>query len=382
MPDLERLRNALPQILGAAGGLTGSPASQGFAQRWAELEEMDRRRQQQAAQQQIQQEQIGFQRDANTRAQSADQRAQQDQLLQTVGSVRQFLGDESIETPEAYAQREQMILGLAPRLGLDAGFVQSLRPAPSVYQQRAVRKKLKDIEGQYTAAQRAMFEADDEAGAAPTFPVPGFDKPLTIAQMRELAGTQAVTATGRPMSMRPPAQGGTRTEFEEYFISEYLPAVLEERTAAGMTAPLTRVEVRDLKLKARQGWEAAGRRPYTGTRPSATATRTQESRLDERVAYLLRNPKAATAGEWERLAQQYGRLGVDFEARRDSLRVRVARERRGGDGLDALVDDALGPEPSSPTTRPAVNPNVPAASSAPLRPGVTYRFVNGRLVPK
>jgi hypothetical protein len=133
------------------------------------------------------------------------------------------------------------------------------------------------------------------------------------------------------------------------------------------------------------GGRRAGRTASAGERRQTVST------LDEEAAYLLRS---AARGQtlpdarqrWAKLVRAYESLGIPFDARRDAIRVRVERELRGSSGSDALIDDALdGLEPSPVSSTPppgAQTAPPPAAPPAPLRPGVVYRFENGRLVPK
>lgn len=228
----------LAPIVAALGGLRGG--GNAFMERWRELEQQKAQRQQQDEQAAIRDEQFGFQRDANARAQAGDVRAGQDQALQVANSVRGLLEDPTIDDPAIFDQRMQFASQLAPRLGVDPGFLQSLRPAPTVFQQRQARKKLKEIQSSYSASQLAMLESDDDTGAAPVFEVGG--EQLTLGQLRARAEVGA-TRGGQPVSLKPQENTDTPTpgSFEDY-----LAAPPERRTA---------IE------QARTQYNAAGREP-------------------------------------------------------------------------------------------------------------------------
>jgi hypothetical protein len=252
-------RTVLPQILGAASGLRGN---RGFAERWAELEAGERQRQAQAQQAATQAEQLGFQRDANTRAgaaetraTAADTRAGQDQALQSAEAIRALLGDETIDDPEEYARREAFATSLAPRIGADVGYVQSLRPAPARFEVAAAKKKLAEITRTYRPDQLAMLESDDATGVAPTFQMRS-GPPLTLAQLRLLAGTQPMTAAGQPASMRVPVKPDVPNTLEEQQIADAL-----AEAAAQAERPLTRTEAAAVRGRAHAAWTASGRAP-------------------------------------------------------------------------------------------------------------------------
>jgi hypothetical protein len=80
----------------------------------------------------------------------------------------------------------------------------------------------------------------------------------------------------------------------------------------------------------------AGRAPEKDHEPS----KREESRLDEKVAYLLRHPKEATSVGWRELARAYQALGVDYVARRDAVARQVARGGA-GDPLAPTADDLV-----------------------------------------
>jgi len=192
------LGQQLPQILGALNSLRGGGGA--FAQRWRELEA-------QAQQQKLQEQQLAEQ---TRRGQSADDRAQQGLMLQAdaaerarqgqaisgVNSIRQLLEDETLDSPEAYDSREAFALNTAPLMGIDPGFVKTLRPQPTVFQTRQAKKKLAEIEKAYNPAQ--LMELEQGA----VFDLGG--ERLTIAQLRERAGTAALDAqTGQPRAVVP-----------------------------------------------------------------------------------------------------------------------------------------------------------------------------------
>src|SRR5262245_51373380 len=151
------LRDLIP-LIGGASGLGGNPhAGQGFLQGWMQAK-------QQHDQHLQQQQETERQKTADKRAadelklrQDADARAQQDQYLQGVNSIRQLLGDQTIDTPEEYGQREAFVMGMAPKLGVDTGFVQSLRPKPTEFTRRKIQKVYDKFE-KMPEAERLQFE--------------------------------------------------------------------------------------------------------------------------------------------------------------------------------------------------------------------------------
>lgn len=143
---------SLAPLLGSAGG--GS----GFAKGWARAQQEAQQRQQQQSQQAIQEEQLGFQRSANDRANKDQQLQEQQQQINAVNTIRQLLGDEALDTPELYGERERFALSMAPTLGVDAGFVQSLRPAPDAFTKRRLKTLYANFE-KLPQAERQQFEA-------------------------------------------------------------------------------------------------------------------------------------------------------------------------------------------------------------------------------
>jgi hypothetical protein len=93
-----------------------------------------------------------------------------------------------------------------------------------------------------------------------------------------------------------------------------------------------------LRLKGRMG--EAGRAPEKEHEPTASARRLEESRLDERLAYLLRHPQEASRARWGDIHRAYEKLGVDYVARRDAIARQVARSGA-GDPLAPTADDLV-----------------------------------------
>lgn len=157
--------NSLAPLLGGLGGATGG--GNGFLRGW-------QRAQQESEQRRLQQEQMGMAREdrdfrrqqaASTeqRAQSAETRAEQDQAIQIAQTFRELLGDETIDDPEAFNQRLTFASQFAPTLGVETGFLESLRPAPTVFQRRKAAKLLKSIE---TDPQiKRLVDAGEDIGA-------------------------------------------------------------------------------------------------------------------------------------------------------------------------------------------------------------------------
>ena len=217
----------------------------GFLKGWQRAMQEAEQRRQQDEQRTVQQEELGFRRDANARATAASEREAQQQQINAVNSIRQLLEDPTIDDPAIFDQRMQFANQFAPKLGVDPGFIQSLRPAPTVFQQREARAKLKEIAGQYSAEQMKMLEADDQTGSAPLFTMKNGEK-LTVAQLRERVGTQPVSAAGQAVAMRPPvSRPDVPNTTEEAHIADAI-AIAEE--AKGQ--PLTRGERAQVRLKA------------------------------------------------------------------------------------------------------------------------------------
>jgi hypothetical protein len=119
-----------------------------------------------------------------------------------------------------------------------------------------------------------------------------------------------------------------------------------------------------LRLKARMG--EAGRAPEKEHEPSTAATRLEESRLDEQLAYFLRHPQEASRARWGDIHRAYEKLGVDYVARRDAIARQVARGSAGdplaptADELVSEFDKALAAQSGAPV--------VPGAGGAPAAP--------------
>lgn len=177
------------RLIGGLGSLGGG----GFAKRWQQLQQEDEQRKLREQQQQIQQKQLGFQ-------EATHHRAEADQRMQAVNTIRQLLEDESLDTPEAFNQRLSFATRLAPQLQIEPGFIQkTFTPPPTVFQKRAAKKKLAELTKAYNAQQLQQMET----GA--TFEVGG--QRMTLAQLREQAGVGAQAAPGQPFSFQQ-ASGG------------------------------------------------------------------------------------------------------------------------------------------------------------------------------
>ena len=208
----------LAPILGAVGGLRGRGGN-AFMQRWQELEAQKAQQEQlkQQSARQATQDDMAQQRlmlDAESGRRAGEQQTATINR-QFIDSISGLINDESLIDPAEFERRRALVLNTAPPT-IERGFLeQTLRVEPTVFQQRAAKKKLEELKKLYSPAQLAMFEADDETGAAPVFPV-GSEQ-LTIAQMRERVGAQA-TVNGKPMSMRQtPKQDVPNTPEEQFY---------------------------------------------------------------------------------------------------------------------------------------------------------------------
>jgi hypothetical protein len=288
-PDWKSL---LPQLLGQAGGLTGN---RGFAKRWAELEQQKRQQglvdseeQRRQQDQQMQQQQLQMQ-------QEAAQRAQEQQRMASLNSLRQLLDVNQVADMDEYAQREAFATRLAPTLGIDAGFIQSLRPNPTRFEVNEAKKMLAEIDKTYAPAQLAMLEQDDQTGSAPVFTLKS-GKQMTVGQLRQLAGTQPIDPkTGAAVSMRVQPKTDVPNTSEEQQIADVI-AIAEEQ----LGRPLTRGERAQARLRAVSAFRDAGRAQRVGPDPEITALNKQikEGELraqEDRHQAAVGKEEAATA---------------------------------------------------------------------------------------
>src|SRR5688500_20039522 len=140
MPPGQDWRQWLPQALGAVGSLRGG--SNAFTTRWRQLEQLEQQRQQQAAQEERQKALLTIQQNQDARAGRDQTLQEQQQRLSAVNSLRTLLEDPSIEDPALFDQRMSFASALAPQLGVEAGFLNTLRPAPTVFEQREAKRTL------------------------------------------------------------------------------------------------------------------------------------------------------------------------------------------------------------------------------------------------
>ena len=190
-------RAQLAQILGAAGGLRGN---RGFTERWAQLEAQQRQQQAQQAEQARQQEQLRLQ-------QEGAQRATDQQRVQSLNALRQLLDVNQVEDQDEYTQREAFASQLAPSLGVDPGFITSLRPNPTRWEVKEAKTMLAEIQKQHKAEQLDMLRKDDATGSAPVFTLPKSGKQLTYAQLEQIAQAPVPRdrTTGRTVVLPAPA---------------------------------------------------------------------------------------------------------------------------------------------------------------------------------
>jgi hypothetical protein len=308
-PDWKTL---LPQLLGGVGGLTGN---RGFSQRWQQLEQQQRQQQMQDAEEQRRQQDQQMQQQQLQMQQDAAKRAQEQQRIAGVNSIRQLLDVNQVADMDEYAQREAFASQLAPTLGVDPGFIQSLRPNPTRFEVNEAKKLLGEIDKTYAPAQLAMLEADDQTGAAPVFTLKS-GKQMTLGQLRQLAGTQPIDPkTGAGVSMRVPAKPDVPNTSEEQQIADVI-AIAEEQ----LGRPLTRAERAQARLKAVSAFRDAGRAQKTPVDPEMADLRKQvlQSQID------AANERTQAASD--------KREAVDATAARAKANARKAT----GDTLDVL----------------------------------------------
>jgi hypothetical protein len=207
------------QIAGAIGGMNphgGNAFMRGWQRAQQELQQRKQMELQSAQQQQhgaMQQEQLGFQRDANTRANQDQTMQQQAQQVQAVNSLRTLLGDESIDDPTVFDERMTFAQNLAPNMGVDPGFLQTLRPTPDTFAKRKLKKLLGDLDKK-TVQERQSFEAGGKWRLSN-------GQEYTVAQAREALGVGGMNAAGEPFAFTAPekvasANPATAGSFEEY----------------------------------------------------------------------------------------------------------------------------------------------------------------------
>ena len=318
--DKRKLLRLLPVVLAAAKG--GPGLLEGVLHGY---QQADARRRQQATQDAAtqRQERLDTENQQYRQATLANQQAQFQQQTERqreadrralVNDVRSAVG--SVTSAEAVRALLPLYAGRAQALGIPIAQLEAFileSATPTVLQQREATERLDALRKQYGSdAHNFKFVVPGEANLVP------------FEELERRAGFQR-DPEAPPRGQQPQ---GTLTEFEAFFTNDYLPAVLEERTAAGQPDRLTRQEIADLKIQARQEWTGAGRAPRAGRQQTVSEERQQESRLDEQMAYLLRNPSGASRQKWQQIRNAYEQLGVEFQTRRDSVARRVEREDR------------------------------------------------------
>jgi hypothetical protein len=230
----------------------------------------EKRRQAQAAQEARAQS-------AEQRAIDAAKRADEDQQMQrlqaALGVYDKYaigVADTATDPIAAENQLLQRSSGLENAFGLPSGqlapFIPNMAPAVSARNLQLAESfynRAKDTFGAEAMANDSIMLQPD------AFKEPGWLHVAALAtggnmadgvkpsQLRALFGPQATTATGEPATpMIPPSR--PRSDFDSFFESDYLPAVIEQRAAAGNMTPVTRLEKRDLRLQAREAWSRAG----------------------------------------------------------------------------------------------------------------------------
>ena len=371
------IRSLIPLIGGAGGALGHNPqGGSAFLSGWMQAKQAHE------AELQRQQEQ-SLKQQENTRAQeqlklqqAAGERAQQDQYLQSVNSVRQLLGDTSIETPEDYAQRESFVMNLAPKLGVDTGFVQSLRPKPDTFTRRKIQK-VYDQFMKLPETERLMFEggytdANGNVVRGGHWNING--QMYTPAQAREALGIGGQTATGEPFVFsKPPKVDVPDTEFERYFEETYLPAEMERRQQNGNTGPLSRQDIQTIRDTAYSHWRELARQPQPAKPPKASNA--EYNRLvkafRDSMLFAARQPQNdATAVS--QLRSRAGRLGLRWEEEVDrAARAAQVEAVKGARARDLVVGSGVAiPDVSAFTGRfGGTPPTAPAARGRGAGPG-------------
>lgn len=238
-PDWKQL---LPVLLGQASGLTGN---RGFAKRWSELQK------QKQEQDQLNQ-QMALQRQSAQIQQNAEARAAQQQKLTALNSLRQLLDVNQVADMDEYNQREQFATQLAPTLGIDPGYVQSLRPSPTRFDVIEAKKKLAEIEKTYTPTELETLATQPHAFELKS------GKRMSLNELRQVAGTQPIDPmTGLPVNVAKPPKVDVPNTPEEIFYQRFA----EEHNAPSFGKLPTA-----LQAQARKQWMQADDRAQGGQR--------------------------------------------------------------------------------------------------------------------
>jgi len=196
-------------LLGGLSPSGGAPFLRGYTRGQEERRQQQEREDQRRRQDEL----LKIQQAQEQRAVEDQQMQRQQQMLTGVRSIRQLLEDPSIDDPALFDQRMTFAQQFAPMVGVDPGFVQSLRPAPDVFAKRKLTKLLDDFE------KRPMSERQ-QAEAAIYWEVGG--QRYTPAQARQMLGRGGMdTRTGQPFAFTPTPEQDTPNTPEEQFYQRY-----------------------------------------------------------------------------------------------------------------------------------------------------------------
>lgn len=246
---------------------------------------------------------------ADQQRQTAERQREADRLA-LIGEVQRAVT--SVDSPEAVRSLLSLYGARAQALGMPVHELEAFvleQATPTALQQRSARSILGTADKQW-GEQASQF----------TYAVPGEDQPVPYRELQRRAGFV------RDANAQPAGQ----TYAELFPETKALPIGSQRvpMTAAGvpnLDAATTVLQ----RMGVLQGRPAGARqRGGGGTTATATQTRQQESRLDEEVAFLLRNPDQATRQRWAALVREYEGLGVNVNARRDAVARRVEQEDR------------------------------------------------------
>lgn len=296
----------LAQVLGAAGGLRGRGGN-AFTQRWRELQQRDleaRLREQQAREH------------AEDRQYAAEEREQRrlererSKRMELYGLAKQAMED--VDTPEEYEQQMQHLQTLAPYFAYTPEEARALFPMPSV--DKMTRQRMQGLYDRITKGKSAE-ELQAERQKNVVYDLDG--KRYTLPQIEQQLGRAGLDPeTGRPYVYAPAAKVNAADSPEERMLEALRRGDLEE--ARRIEESVRRIDAARRDPRPDAGQTAAQRE----------AARLAEQRLDEQVAHLLTNPTAQRDGKtWADIRRQYQRMGVDFDARRNSIAVRIVGDR-------------------------------------------------------
>ena len=321
-------------VLGSLGSLRGSPAGNAFAQTWQRLTQQQQQQEQQQTEQRTRQNQLGLQEmqtTASMQNMAADnQRAEREQRVQFVKSLPDFLGDETLETPEAFEQRYGVASRLGGEIGVELGFLNTFRPTPNTFVQRQARKVVKRIEGD----KRFQPHLANPDFAAQLFEDAGETK--SYDEWKQLAG-QGGPAAGSPALPQSAGAGFTLGEGQTRFNAQGRVIARGPPKSGRLTAPETQETEWVLRngkpLQIPKGTAQSGDTPYdpitvrqtagASAGPSPYAAE-RSVRILQSVDELMVKVNGWTTGFGSLLSRIPATEARNFEAELNTLKANIA----------------------------------------------------------